>query len=104
MNNTQLARILARHQLGDILPHGVLCMCGAELAALNAPLDDAAVKGEPLARSISCRKSKRRLRKTMRIVMQKTVWTAAGLTWTCLGCGPTPISPAARTGRRVTRK
>lgn len=44
-----LERVLAKHQLAEILPGGVLCTCGAELAALNPPLDDGAVKGEPLA-------------------------------------------------------
>lgn len=47
-----LERILAKHQLGDILPGGVVCTCGAVLAALNAPLDDGAVKGEPLALAV----------------------------------------------------
>jgi hypothetical protein len=47
-----LERALAKHQLADILPGGVVCICGAELAALNAPLDDGAVKGEPLALAV----------------------------------------------------
>lgn len=46
------ARLLAKHQLADILPGGVLCTCGAELAALNPPLDDGAVKGQPLALAV----------------------------------------------------
>lgn len=45
-------RILAQHQLADILPGGVLCTCGAELAALNPPLDDSALKGDPLALAV----------------------------------------------------
>jgi hypothetical protein len=49
---TALGRILAKHQLADILPHGVVCTCGAELAALNPPFDDGAVKGEPLALAV----------------------------------------------------
>lgn len=47
-----LERLLAKHQLADILPGGALCTCGAELAALNPPLDDGAVKGEPLALAV----------------------------------------------------
>lgn len=46
------AEVLAKHQLADILPGGVLCTCGAELAALNPPFDDGAVKGEPLALAV----------------------------------------------------
>lgn len=52
MTTSDLERILAKHQLADILPGGVLCTCGAELVALNPPLGDAAVKGEPLALAI----------------------------------------------------
>jgi hypothetical protein len=48
----KLARVLAKHQLADVLPGGVLCMCGEELAALNPPLDDGSVKGEPLALAV----------------------------------------------------
>lgn len=48
----KLERVLARHQLAYILPHGVACTCGAELAALNAPWDDATVAGEPLALAV----------------------------------------------------
>jgi hypothetical protein len=45
------ARILAKHQLAEVLPGGAACTCGAELAALN-PLDDWAIKGEPLALAV----------------------------------------------------
>ena len=47
-----LERILAKHQLATVLPGGVMCTCGAELAALNPPFDDAEVKGEPLALAV----------------------------------------------------
>jgi hypothetical protein len=46
------ARVLAKHQLADILPGGVVCTCGAELAALKPPLDDGAGKGEPRALAV----------------------------------------------------
>ena len=47
-----LERVLAKHQLATVLPGGVLCTCGAELAALNPPFDDGEVKGEPLALAV----------------------------------------------------
>lgn len=47
-----LTRILAKHQLADVLPGGVTCTCGADLAALNPPLDDGSIKGEPLALAV----------------------------------------------------
>ena len=47
-----LERVLAQHQLASILPGGVMCTCGAELATLNPPFDDGAVKGEPLALAV----------------------------------------------------
>lgn len=49
---TAAPRVLAKHQLADILPGGVVCTCGAELAALNPPFDDEMVKGEPLALAV----------------------------------------------------
>ena len=52
MNSREKALVLAKHQLADVLPGGVACTCGAELAALNPPLDDEAVKGEPLALAV----------------------------------------------------
>lgn len=52
MTTDAQARVLAKHQLAALLPYGVLCTCGAELAALNAPLDDASIAGEPLALAV----------------------------------------------------
>lgn len=51
-HTSDLTHTLAKHQLGSVLPGGVACTCGAELAALNPPLSDGAVKGEPLALAV----------------------------------------------------
>jgi hypothetical protein len=52
VNYQALARVLAKHQLGGVLPGGVTCTCGEDLAALNPPLDDGSIKGEPLALAV----------------------------------------------------
>ena len=52
MTTDDMTRTLAKHQLADVLPYGVICTCGAELASLNPPLDDESIKGDPLALAV----------------------------------------------------
>ncbi|MFE5777097.1 hypothetical protein [Brachybacterium sp. NPDC056505] len=49
LRTAEQIRTLALHQVAEHLPFGVVCLCGAELADLNAPLDDARIGGRQLA-------------------------------------------------------
>ena len=49
LRTAEQVRTLALHQVAEHLPFGLVCLCGAELADLNAPLDDARIGGRQLA-------------------------------------------------------